>query len=361
MTSLSLRERSRLRRNQHTHRIHSLPVLVLMPHSSCNCACVMCDIWKANRDKTEITIEQLQPHLEAIGRLRVRNVVLSGGEALLHSNLWTLCRALNQMDIHIQLLSTGLLLRRDAAQVVRHCGETIVSLDGSPSVHDAIRRIPKAFERLSQGVAALKAEQPGYRVTARCVLQKRNCFDLPGILAAARALGVDQISFLPVDVSSQAFNRPGGWDPAQADTVSLSTSQAAEFPHRLDDFLREHAADFRSGFVAESPEKMRRIADYFQARVQGRLPQAPRCNAPWVSSVIESDGTLRPCFFHPPFGNIREDSLEGLLNSPQAVRFRSRLKVEENPICRRCVCSLYLEPPSPLHHLRRRLLRKGGS
>src|SRR5579872_2796720 len=38
-----------------THRIFSLPVLVLMPHSGCNCRCVMCDIWKANSDRRLLT------------------------------------------------------------------------------------------------------------------------------------------------------------------------------------------------------------------------------------------------------------------------------------------------------------------
>jgi len=359
MLSLSRRERARLRLNQSTHRIAALPVLVLMPHSSCNCACVMCDIWKSNRNKTEIAVEQIEPHLEAFRRLGVRNVALSGGEALLHSNLWTFCRLLRRLDISIQLLSTGLLLDRHAQDVVRHCHEVIVSLDGSPPVHDAIRRIPRAFERLAEGVAALKAAQPGYRVTARCVLQKRNCFDLAGIIQAARRLGVDQLSFLPVDVSSEAFNRPGGWDDTQADSVALSATEAEGFSQCLEETLRQQAQDFESGFIAESPEKMRRIADHFRARVEGRLPEAPRCNAPWVSSVIESDGTVRPCFFHPPLGNIHERPLESILNSPQAVRFRSRLKVDEDPVCRRCVCSLHLETQGPLARAARRLFNYG--
>ncbi len=359
MLPLSRQERAGLQQNEATHRIGSLAVLVLMPHSSCNCACVMCDIWKSNRGKTEITIEQLKPHLDALRRLGVRNVALSGGEALLHSNLWTLCRLLRDMKIRIQLLSTGLLLRRHAQQVVRHCQETIVSLDGSAPIHDAIRRVPRAFERLSQGVAALKSAQAGYRVTARCVLQKRNYFDLPGIVKAARSLGVDQLSFLPVDVSSQAFNRPGGWDHSRADSVSLSAAEAEEFPRLLEEALDQHGADFQSGFVAESPEKMRRIADHFRARVEGRLPQAPRCNAPWVSTVIESDGTVRPCFFHPPLGNIHRNPLESILNSPQAVRFRSQLRVDENPICRRCVCSLYLETRGPVARAARTLFNYG--
>jgi Fe-coproporphyrin III synthase len=70
---------------------------------------------------------------------------------------------------------------------------------------------------------------------------------------------------------------------------------------------------------------------------------SPRYNAPWASAVVESDGTVRPCFFHKPLGNIGDDSLREVLNSPRAVRFRSTLNIARNPICRRCVCSLYLE------------------
>jgi hypothetical protein len=76
-------------------------------------------------------------------------------------------------------------------------------------------------------------------------------------------------------------------------------------------------------------------------------PIAPRCNAPWVSAVVESDGTLRPCFFHAPIGNISEESLAQALNGPLAVAFRKSLDVAQNPICRRCVCSLHLPEGDP--------------
>src|SRR5688572_4547440 len=73
---------------QLTHHIHTLPIVVLMPHSRCNCRCVMCDIWKSNHLKREISREDLLRHMGDFERLGVRRVVLSGGEALMHSNLW---------------------------------------------------------------------------------------------------------------------------------------------------------------------------------------------------------------------------------------------------------------------------------
>src|SRR3712207_8082535 len=35
------------------------------------------------------------------------------------------------------------------------CDDVIVSLDGPREIHDQIRRIPRAFDRLAEGVAAL--------------------------------------------------------------------------------------------------------------------------------------------------------------------------------------------------------------
>src|SRR4051812_36056050 len=84
-----------------THRIYEMPVLVLMPHSRCNCRCVMCDIWKANADKKEISIEDLASHLQTFKKLRVKRVALSGGEALMHSNLWKFCEQLNSIGARI--------------------------------------------------------------------------------------------------------------------------------------------------------------------------------------------------------------------------------------------------------------------
>jgi hypothetical protein len=33
-----------------------------------------------------------------------------------------------------------------------------------------------------------------------------------------------------------------------------------------------------------------------------------------------------------------------VINSPEALQFRSRLDIAANPTCRRCVCSLFLPP-----------------
>jgi Fe-coproporphyrin III synthase len=298
-----------------TDRIFALPIVVLMPHSRCNCRCVMCDIWRANDAKRELTPEDLAPHLKTLRRLRVRSVVLSGGEALMHQNLWTLCEQLRGLQATITLLSTGLLLARHAGEVTRWCDEVIVSLDGSR-----------------------------FRVTARCVLQRANFRDLPGVVAAAHDLGLDGVSFLAADVSTTAFNRPQPWGKERAAEVALSRAEAAEFATVVEEAVARLGADFASGFIAEEPAKLRRLPRYYAALAgDGDLPPV-KCNAPWVSTVVEADGTVRPCFFHRALGNLHERPLGSILNSKEAIVFRRSLDVRTNPICRRCVCTLHVGP-----------------
>ncbi len=349
VTRVSPVETLRRQATRSTHRIYSLPQLVLMPHSRCNCRCVMCDIWQANSDKRELSREDIERQMPSLRDLHVQRVVLSGGEALMHQNLWLLCELLRELndELAITLLSTGLLLKVFAADVVKWCDEVIVSVDGSRAVHDSIRRVPRAFDRLAEGIAALRAIRPGYPVSARCVLQRNNFRDLPNIIAAAHEIGLNRISFMSADVSSTAFNRPEPWQEPRIAEVALDRAETAEFAALVEDTIRRFAADFESGFVSENPRKLRRLPQYYAAlNGLGALPETV-CNAPWVSSVVEADGTVRPCFFHRSLGNIHEQSLEAILNSPEAIAFRRNLDVKTNPICKACVCTLSLGRRSP--------------
>ena len=342
------------------HLIETLPVLVIYAHTRCNCRCVMCDIWKTAEHR-EFTVAQLEAQLPAMERLKVRWVVFSGGEPLMHSDLFALTRPLRARGIRVTILTTGLLLERFAAQVVQHVDDVIVSLDGSDEIHDRIRRVPGTFQAIARGVEALHALAPEYRVTARCTVQKENHESLVATAEAARNLGLASISFLAADMASSAFGRDRllknpdksqetqaeglchdsergtGVQPVfrgYADSISLTASEIPTLAAQIEALKRDP-------FVADSTNHLDRIVEHFEAHLGTREHLAPRCNAPWVSAVMETDGGVRPCFFHPLIGNGR---LDQALNGPVAVDFRSRLDVASNPTCRKCVCSLHLSP-----------------
>ena len=345
---VALTELGRRVQTRWSHRIQTLPILALSVHSACNCRCVMCDIWKANADKREIAPADLDRHLVDIRALHVQRVMLTGGEPLLHSNLWALCDRLRAEGIGITLVTTGLLLEPHAAAIAGLIDEVVVSIDGPPDVHDEIRRVKNGFHRIARGLQALQREPRPPRTIARSVVQRANHARLVQTVDAVRRLLVNELSFLAADVSSPAFNRPQPWPDERRAEVALSTDQVYALEASIRDVEERCGDALAAGFIAGGGASLRRIHAYYAALAGlGPFPRV-RCNAPWVSAVLEPDGRLRPCFFHPAYDTTADAGLRGTLNAGRAVAFREALDVARNPTCQRCVCSLSLSPTADL-------------
>lgn len=331
-------------RTLQTDTIYSLPIVILMPHSSCNCRCVMCDIWKANQHLQQLTEKDIEQLLAALKKFNTKQVLMSGGEALLHPGFFGLCRILKSQGMGITLLSTGLTVKHYAEDILTFTDELIVSIDGDYQLHDKIRNIPGAFEKLKKGVELIKLLRPGFPVSGRTVIHQLNYRQWPAIIDAAREMGLDRISFLPADISSQAFNRETKWDESRQQEVLIHKEELPELKRIIETLITEWADDFTSGFIAESPDKLRKIYGYYAAHHGLNDFPYKKCNAPWVSAVIEPDGSVRPCFFHDVIGNIRQSSLGEILNGEKGITFRKELDMAQNDTCKKCVCYLHLGP-----------------
>jgi MoaA/NifB/PqqE/SkfB family radical SAM enzyme len=342
MSPLSLQTQAIAEDASTPHIIRELPVLVIMPHSRCNCRCVMCDIWRI-RQIREITAADLEPHIAGLRELKVRWVVFSGGEPLMHSDLSALARLLRREGIRTTLLTAGLILERHAVQVADDLDDVIVSLDGPREIHDRIRGVPDAYTRLERGFHAVREHRASMLIHGRCTVQKNNFRYLRATVRATHDLKLNSLSFLAADVTSEAFNHSAVLPEDALANVALNADEVEELAREIEGLIGECEGEIESGFIRESPEKLRRIALHFRAHLGQIPPKAPRCNAPWVSAVVESDGAVRPCFFHRPIGSLHDGPLMDVLNSDAAVRFRSQLDISKDAICRRCVCSLFLE------------------
>ncbi|MBS1732488.1 MAG: radical SAM protein, partial [Bacteroidetes bacterium] len=184
-----------------TDRISSLPIVILMPHSACNCKCVMCDIWKGNKNQKQLSVKDVESLLTTLRKFGTQQVLMSGGEALLNPNFFLLCDMLKKERMQVSLLSTGITLAKNATEICRYVDEVIVSLDGDEAMHDAIRNIPGAFRKMKEGIDAVRAIDPAYKISGRSVIHKINFRIWPRIIDTAKQLGLNSISFLPADVS----------------------------------------------------------------------------------------------------------------------------------------------------------------
>ncbi|MEO5594960.1 MAG: radical SAM protein [Chitinophagaceae bacterium] len=321
-----------------------MPIVILMPHSSCNCRCVMCDIWKGNHNLKQLVEKDIDGLLVALKKYGTQQVLMSGGEALLNPNFFRFCEMLKQEKIKISLLSTGLTIKRNASRLAKWVDDIIVSLDGDEALHDKIRNIPGAFEKLREGIETVRTINPYFPITGRTVIHRLNFRNWPAIINSAKEMGLDRISFLPADVSSNAFNRETAWGEDRQHEILLAEDELEELQVIVDKILVDYCKDFKTKFIAESPLKIQKIYNYYAAYYDHCEFPYKKCNAPWVSTVIEADGTVRPCFFHEAYGNIKSGTLDNIINSDNAIAFRKNLNTDKDEICKKCVCYLNLSP-----------------
>jgi len=318
-------------------RVRALPLVVLYITDGCNSRCLTCDIWKLPRRNMAMPlVEQLAVEFKALG---VRHVVLSGGEAMQHPEWPTIAARFRAGGAKVSLLTNGLLLKKQAEQVIANIDSVTLSLDSAAPENYATIRGVNALPVLLDGMRAVAAG--GVPITTRTTVQRMNFREMPTIIDTALEHGARQASFLAVDVATAEAFGPrfeGTPVPSQA----LDKDELPEFAAVLESLERTHAAHFAAGRIAESPAKLRRLWDYFAA-VNGLQPfSGPACNAPHISTVIEVDGSLRPCFFLPRMGKMDgETALREALNSADARKLRHAYRSGEREECARCVCPLY--------------------
>ncbi|MET0552285.1 MAG: radical SAM protein [Vicinamibacteria bacterium] len=307
-------------------RARRLRLLVLAVADRCDQRCRHCQIWQGTASAS-LTLEERLRVVEDALASGASEALLTGGEPLLSADLWPIAARLRAGGARMMLATNGMLLERYAADVARLFDEVYVSLDGpSAAVHDAQRGVP-AWDRVAAGVRAVRALGERPRLVARSVLHAGTIDALAETIAAARSLGVDQVSFLPLDAASDAF---GAQPPARAALLPTAAQVA-----RFEAAVRALGAP-ADGFVAEGPEKLLRFARHLRASGGAAAFVRPPCDAPWWSSVVEADGSVRPCFFQPAVGHAR-DGL-GAVRAGSAYRAALRRIRRPNDACARCVC-----------------------
>jgi MoaA/NifB/PqqE/SkfB family radical SAM enzyme len=239
-------------------------------------------------------------------------------------------------------LTSGLSLVKHARRAAQLFDAITVSLDGTDRTTYAAIRGLDAFDNVCAGIEA--CADAGVPAGLRVTVQRSNYRQLPQFVDLARKLRARQISFLAVDVANpHAFGRNDDFST----NLALRSEDLGELEQIVGMLERDHAADFSSGFIAESPHKLRQIHQYFAA-VCALAPYPPvRCNAPEVSAVIDAKGHVSPCFFISGPADARwREGLGEALNADAMVELREDIRAGARPECARCVCSLWREPDS---------------
>lgn len=327
--------------------LRALPLLVLYLTDGCNSKCAMCDIWKAPRRNMDMgLVERLATSSQKLG---TQLILLSGGEAMQHPEWPAIAQRFRAAGSKIWLLTNGLLLRKQAEEVIANVDMLTVSLDAAtPDLYEKIRGVD-ALNLILEGMQIIS--KAGIPISTRTTLMRANFRQMPQIVDMALGAGTRQVSFLAVDTVN-----PYAFGPRFEDVIplnmpvnefgGLTAEDLPEFRAILDKLERTHAVHFADGRIAESIAKLRRLYDYFAEPLGLGEFEGPRCNAPHISAVVNWDGRLQPCYFLPSWGKLDGDGveLEAALNDPDAIALRAAYRNKERAECARCVCPLYRGP-----------------
>ena len=173
------------------NRIATLPLLVLYITDGCNSRCKMCDIWhNARRNMSMVVVDDLVAQAKS---LKMRWVLLSGGEAMQHPQWDEIARRFRDAGMRTMLLTNGLLVKKQIDRCVNCVDDLIVSLDGGTVETYASIRGVDAFDLVLEGICL--AKEQGLGVTTRTTIQQENFREMPQIIRAALDAGADSVSF----------------------------------------------------------------------------------------------------------------------------------------------------------------------
>jgi molybdenum cofactor biosynthesis enzyme MoaA len=271
--------------NQATNRTFALPILIFFPTARCNSHCVSCDWWKAD-GAGDLTLDEIRALADQLPALRTRLVSFSGGEPTFRRDVYEIAALFRARGVRLHLLTSGLSLDRDAAAIVEQFGEITISLDGhTATLYEQIRWV-HGLGAIERGVAKIKALAPRTPVRARSTLHRHNFTALPHLIDKAHAMGLDGISFLTADVTSEAFGRTS---TANRRTAS-SMGGLLLNPDEVEEFARVVEGDhrfppWRLRVPGSSPNRPTQCGGSQVLRRAARAGEFPpvRCNAPWAT------------------------------------------------------------------------------
>jgi len=238
---------------------------------------------------------------------------ITGGEPFLRQDIIPVLEELADKRIDAYLLSNGILITKDKAEVLSRLGVkgVQVSIEGPEKIHDAIRG-KGSLKRSLSGIQCLL--DAGIEVTMNTTLSDINATYFPDVIALASSIGVQKLGFsrlVPSGSGRNLLNR-------------MLTKEVLED-------LYGRIFSLNTGnlkIVTGDP-----VASQFRSPAgkddAGSFPSGG-CAAGVSGLTILPDGTVTPCRRLPiSLGNVRTDSLREIWSTSEVLSsLRDRSKYE---------------------------------
>lgn len=277
---------------------------------ACNARCLHCGSCAGDPRPDELSTAEALDAVEQLAALGCTSVTLSGGEPLVRGDWSKLAAAIKDAGMRLEMVSNGLPVaaQADAIAAAGFFGVSL-SVDGPAAVHDQLRGVPGAWQRLMDGAHALM--ERGVRIGAVTQVNRHNLEHLDAVYEMLLEHGFEgwQIQL----TLAHGLGRTDG--------MCLTPEQLPELETRMLDYLARgdlflHAAD-SIGYMGRGENRIRSGTGQVDRFWTG-------CQAGLQVIGLTSNGTVRGCLSmatgHDE-GNLRQRSLAEIWGDPDGFAY----------------------------------------
>lgn len=334
--------------------ISHLSKIYIEPTSQCNLSCRTCIRSAWDEPMGLMTADTFKKLLKSIASLDHPPSIFFGGfgEPLSHPEIIDMVRQVKQFSSRVELITNGILLTEECSRALIQAGlnSIWVSVDGASPESYADIRIGAALSDIFRNITQYRDQ---FRLTIGgepdiglvFVAMKRNIADLPELIRMSTKLGVSRylvtniLPYTPEMCQERLYDR----------SVDVFSGAASPWAPRLDFPQLDVSQDTREPLIRLM--SIHRHHFLLDNNLNERRDQCPFIRQ--GSTAIAWDGNLSPCLplmhQHQSYlldirrvvhryvvGNIMEQDLLTLWESPEFVSFRKRVDEFDFAPCTVC-------------------------
>lgn len=259
----------------------------------CNLSCIHC-YYNSNREdpKNELSAKEALNVIAQLARMKVFEVYLTGGEALLREDWPLLIETLRKNNIQVGIITNGTKIDARTAKALADFKVKWVqiSIDGAgPDTHDAVRGLKGGWEKSINAIRLLRKNC--VRAHVSFVPTRINYRDVKKVVALCVEMGLEYFVTDMLVLTGRAVSN--------FDDIKLTASEYSEFYD-----LVEQAAETYSGkitIIAPSRREKETLKTYVQTRSA----------TPNIWCIITPQGSCRLDLLLPfTYGDLRTQSLQ---------------------------------------------------
>ena len=159
------------------------PVVIWNLIRRCNLTCKHCYTTSTDINfPNELSTPEIYTVMDDLKAFKVPVLILSGGEPLLHPDIFDISRRAKDMDFYVALSTNGTKISADNIDEIAGINYHYigVSLDGIKDTHDRFRRVKGSFDQALHGIQLCL--EKNIKVGLRFTLTQDNAQDFPAML-----------------------------------------------------------------------------------------------------------------------------------------------------------------------------------